>query len=97
VCARYRQNQVVAGEKWLLVIQTAYRSDMQPAPFAPGTSGIGVGATGPDGTLRTADASFHPFGRNRAEAGQQEATGDTVTYTVVTDTLVQAAMTCCSG
>jgi hypothetical protein len=91
VCTRYRQNQAVANEKWLIVIQTAYRSDMQPAPFMTGTYGIGVGTTGPDGTLRTADASFHPFGRNCAEGGQQEATGGTVTYTVVTDTLVQGS------
>jgi hypothetical protein len=91
VCARYRQNQVVAGEKWLVVIQTAYRSDMQPAPFAPGTYRIGVGTTGPDGTLRTADATFQPFGRNCSEGGQQEATGGTVTYTTVTDTLVEGA------
>jgi hypothetical protein len=91
VCARYRQNQAVVNEKWLIVIQTAYRSDMQPAPFAPGTYGIGVGTTGPDGTLRTADASFQPFGRNCSEGGQQEATGGTVTYTVVTDTLVTAS------
>jgi hypothetical protein len=88
VCSRYRQNQVVAGEKWLVVIQTAYRSDMQPAPFAPGTYGIGVGTTGPDGTLRTAEATFQPFGRNCSEGGQQEATSGTVTYTTVTDTLV---------
>ena len=85
VCARYRQNQVVPNEKWLLVIQTAYRSDRQPAPFAPGTYGIGVGTTGPDGTLRTVDASFQPFGRTCSEGGQQEATGGTVTYTAVTD------------
>ena len=91
VCARYRQNQAVANEKWLIVIQTAYRSDMQPAPFMSGTYRIGVGTTGPDGTLRTADATFQPFGRNCAEGGQQEATGGTVTYTVVTDTLVQGS------
>jgi hypothetical protein len=91
VCTRYRQNQAVANEKWLIVIQTAYRSDMQPAPFATGTYQLGVGTTGPDGTLRTADASFHPFGRNWAEGGQQEATGGTVTYTMVTDTLVKGA------
>jgi hypothetical protein len=88
VCARYRQNQVVVNEKWLIVVQTAYRSDRQPAPFAPGAYGIGVGTTGPDGTLRTADATFQPFGRNCSEGGQQEATGGTVTYTTVTDTLV---------
>jgi hypothetical protein len=91
VCARYRQNQAVANEKWLIVIQTAYRSDMQPAPFTTGTYQLGVGTTGPDGTLLTADASFHPFGRNCAEGGQQEATGGTVTYTAVTDTLVQGS------
>jgi hypothetical protein len=43
VCTRYRQNQAVANEKWLIVIQTAYRSDMQPAPFATGTYQLGVG------------------------------------------------------
>ena len=63
---------------------------MRPAPFAPGTYGIG-GTTGPDGTLRTVDASFQPFGRNCSEGGQQEATGGTVTYTTVTDTLVEAS------
>ena len=36
-CAHYRQNQVVAYEKWLIVGQIAYRSDRQPAPFATGT------------------------------------------------------------
>jgi hypothetical protein len=91
VCARYRQNQVVANERWLLVIQTAYRSDQRPAPFAPGTYRIGVGTTDPDGTLRTVDATFQPFGRNCSEGGQQEATGGTVTYTVVTDTLVEGS------
>ena len=91
VCARYRQNQVVANEKWLLVIQTAYRSDRQPAPFAPGAYTIGVGTTGPDGTLRTVDASFQPFGRNCSAGGLQEATGGTVTYTTVTDDLVVAS------
>ena len=90
-CAHYRQNQVVAGEEWLIVVQVAYRSDRQPAPFAPGTYGIGVGTTGPDGTLRTVDATFQPFGRNCSEGGQQEATGGTVTYTTVTDTLVVAS------
>ena len=43
VCTRYRQNQAVPNEKWLIVIQTAYRSDMQPAPFATGTYQLGVG------------------------------------------------------
>jgi hypothetical protein len=82
---------VVANERWLIVIQTAYRSDRQPASFAPGTYQIGVGVTGPDGTLRTLDATFQPFGRNCSEGGQQEATGGTVTYTVVSDTLVEAS------
>jgi hypothetical protein len=36
-CAHYRQNQVVAKEAWLVVVQIAYRSDRQPAPFATGT------------------------------------------------------------
>ena len=91
LCARYRQNQVVSGEKWLLIIQTAYRSDRQPAPFAPGTYGIGVGSIDRDGTLRTVDATFQRFGRNCSQVGgQQEATAGTVTYTTVTDTLVEA-------
>ena len=92
VCARYRQNQVVPGEKWLVVIQTAYRSDRQPAPFAPGTYGIEVGTTDRAGTLRTVDATFLRFGRTCSEVGgQQEATGGTVTYGIVTDTLVEAS------
>jgi hypothetical protein len=91
VCTRYRQNQVVPNEKWLLVIQTAYRSDMQPAPFAPGTYQIGVGTTDADGTLRTVDATYQPFGRSCSQGGQQTATEGTVTYTTVTDTLVEAS------
>jgi hypothetical protein len=91
VCARYRQNQVVANEKWLLVIQTAYRSDRQPAPFAPGAYTIGVGTTGPDGTLGTVDASFQPFGRTCSAGGLQEAAGGTVIYTTVSDDLVVAS------
>jgi hypothetical protein len=50
-----------------------------------------VGITDTTGTLRTVDATFQPFGRNCAEGGQQEATGGTVTYTVVADTLVTAS------
>jgi hypothetical protein len=46
-CAHYRQNQVVANEKWLIIVQIAYRSDRQPAPFATGTYQIGVGVTDP--------------------------------------------------
>jgi hypothetical protein len=91
VCVRYRQNQAMVKEKWLIVIQTAYRSDQHLAPFAPGTYQIGVGITDSDGTLRTVDATFKPFGRNCAEGGQQEATGGTITYTLVTDTLVEAS------
>ena len=34
---------MVADEKWLVVVQIAYRSDRQPAPFATGTYQIGVG------------------------------------------------------
>ena len=90
-CARYRQNQAMAYEKWLIVIQTAYRSDRQPAPFTTGTYEIGVGTTDADGTLRTADATFQPFGRNCSEGGQQAASAGTLTYTVVTDTLVEGS------
>jgi len=50
-----------------------------------------VGITDTTGTPRTVDATFQPFGRNCAEGGQQEATGGTVAYTVVADTLVTAS------
>jgi hypothetical protein len=35
-CAHYRQNQTMGYEHWLIVVQIAYRSDRQPAPFATG-------------------------------------------------------------
>jgi hypothetical protein len=73
-CAHYRQYQILPYERWLLIVQTAWRSDQQPAPFATGGYPIGVGVTGPEGTLRTADATYQPSGRNCAEGGQQEAT-----------------------
>jgi hypothetical protein len=90
-CAHYRQNQVVAYEQWLIVVQIAYRSDRQPAPFATGTYQIGVGVTDPGGTLRTAAATYQPHGSSCSEGGQRTATGGTVTYTTVTDTLVEGS------
>jgi hypothetical protein len=90
-CAHFRQNQVVAYEKWLIVGQIAYRSDRQPAPFATGTYQIGVGVTDRDGTLRMAAATYQPHGSSCSEGGQRSATGGTVTYTIVTDTLVEGS------
>jgi hypothetical protein len=90
-CAHFRQNQVVAYEKWLIVGQIAYRSDRQPAPFTTGTYQIGVGVTDRDGTLRMAAATYQPHGSSCSEGGQRSATGGTVTYTTVTDTLVQGS------
>jgi hypothetical protein len=90
-CAHYRQNQVVAYEKWLIVGQIAYRSDRQPAPFATGTYQIGVPVTDRDGTLRTVAATYQPHGSSCSEGGQRSATGGAVTYTTVTDTLVEGS------
>jgi hypothetical protein len=90
-CAHCRQNQVVAYEQWLIVVQIAYRSDRQPAPIATGTYPIGVGVTDRDGTLRTAVATYQPHGSSCSEGGQRSATGGTVTYTTVTDTLVEGS------
>jgi len=90
-CAHYRENQLVADENWLIVVQIAYRSDQQPAPFATGTYEVGVGVTDPDGTLRTVAATFQPHGPSCSEGGQRPATGGTVTYTVVTDLLVEGS------
>jgi hypothetical protein len=90
-CAHYRQNQVVADEKWLLVVQIAYRSDRQPAPFATGTYQIGVGVTDPAGTFRGVAATYQPHGSSCSEGGQRSASGGTVTYTTVTDTLVEGS------
>jgi hypothetical protein len=90
-CAHYRQNQVVADEEWLVVVQVAYRSDRQPAPFATGTYQVGVGVTDPAGTLRTVAATYQPYGASCSEGGQRSATGGAVTYTTVTDTLVEGS------
>ena len=90
-CAHHRQNQVVADEKWLVVVQIAYRSDLQSAPFATGTYQIGVGVTDPTGTLRTVAATYQGRGPSCSEGGQRSATGGTLTYTTVTDTLVEGS------
>jgi hypothetical protein len=90
-CAHYRQNQVVADERWLVVVQIAYRSDRQPAPFATGTYQIGVGVTDPDRTLRSVAATYQPHGSSCSEGSQRPATGGTVTYTTVTDTLIEGS------
>jgi hypothetical protein len=49
------------------------------------------GPTSPLPHANDGDATFQPFGRNCAEGGQQEGTGGTVIYTVVTDTLMAAS------
>jgi len=90
-CAHYRQNQTVVDENWLVVVQIAYRSDGQPAPFATGAYQIGVGVTDPEGTLRTVAATYQPHGPSCSEGGQRPAAGGTVTYTTVTDTLVEGS------
>ena len=90
-CAHYRQHQTAANEHWLIVVQIAYRADRQPAPFATGAYQIGVGVTDPGGTLRTADATYQPHGPNCSQGRQREATGGIVTYTTVTDTLVEGS------
>jgi hypothetical protein len=90
-CTHYSQNQVVPYEKWLIVVQIAYRSDRQPAPFATGTYPVGIGVTDPDGTLRTAAATYQPHGSSCSEGAQRSATGGTITYTTVTDTLVEGS------
>ena len=89
VCAHYRQNQVVVDEEWLILVQIAYRSDLQSAPFASGTYQVGVGVTDAEGTLRMVAATYQPRGSSCSEGGQRDATGGTVTYTTVTDTLVE--------
>jgi hypothetical protein len=90
-CTHYRQNQTVAHEQWLLLVQIAYRADQQPAPFATGTYQIGVQVTDPSGTLRTVDATYQSHGTNCSQGRQIEATGGTITYTTVTDTLVEGS------
>jgi hypothetical protein len=90
-CAHFRQNQTVADEQWLLVVQIAYRADQQPAPFATGTYQIGVGVTGPDGMMRTVAATYQPHGPSCSQGRQRKATGGTITYTTVTDTLVEGS------
>lgn len=88
-CAHYRRNQVVVDETWLIVVQIAYRSDLRPAPFATGVYELGVAVTDPEGTLRTVAATYQPHGPSCSEGGQRPATGGTVTYTTITDTLVE--------
>jgi hypothetical protein len=90
-CARYRQNQTVTNEKWLLLVQIAYRADQQPAPFATGTYQIGVQVTDSSGTLRTVDATYQSHGTNCSQGRQIEATGGMITYTTVTDTLIEGS------
>lgn len=87
-CSHFRNNQVVANEKWLILVQVAYRADMQDAPFATGTYQIGVGTTDETGTLRTADATFSPKGKS-CGGTELSASSGSITYTTVTDTLVE--------
>jgi hypothetical protein len=90
-CSHYRQNQTVANEQWLVPVQIAYRADQQPAPFATGTYQIGVQVTDPSGTLRIVNASYQSHGANCSQGRQRDATSGTITYTTVTDTLVEGS------
>lgn len=81
----------MAEEQWLILVQIGYRSDRQPAPFATGTYQVGVGVTDPQGTLRAVAATYQPHGPSCSEGGQRTATGGTLTYTTVTDTLVEGS------
>lgn len=87
-CTHYRNNQVVANEKWLILVQTAYREDMTDAPFAVGTYHIGIGTTDETGTLRTADATYSPKGKSFGGT-EIDASSGSITYTTVNDTLVE--------
>lgn len=85
---------MVAYEKWLIVVQIAYRSDRQRPclRLAPTRSASGLPTgTARDGTLRTAVATYQPHGSSCLEGGQQSATGGTVTYATITDTLVEGS------
>ena len=88
-CSHFRNNQVVANEKWLVLTQVAARDDMQDAPFATGTYQIGIGTTDETGTLRTATAMYAPKGRSCASGGELNASAGSITYTTVTSTLVE--------
>jgi hypothetical protein len=90
-CARYRRSQVLPYERWLLIVQTVWRSDRQPASFATGSYEIGVTAAGADGTPRIVTAVYKPHGPQCAERAEQEAANGTVTYTTVTNTTVEGS------
>ena len=91
VADRYRQNQVKANEIWLLINQIAAVPDhSQSATFSTGTYTVGTTSNDPDGTLRGVAATFTIYNKSCGYT-QKTASSGTVTFTVVTDDLVQAS------
>lgn len=97
-CTHYRANQIVQSEKWLLLTLIGSRDpmDLQPCPnpTTPITFTIPVttaNAIHQDGNLYTCAPHYAPHGTNCKESGGGDGTGGTVTYTLVTDQLVEGS------
>ena len=97
-CAHYRTAQIVQGERWLLLTLIGSRDPMDfatcPNPVTPITFDIPVtsaNAIHQDGNLYSCAPHWAPHGSNCKEQGGGDGTGGTVTYTLVTDTLVEGS------
>jgi hypothetical protein len=97
VCAHYRGNQTVQDERWLIVTLIGSRDPMDygicPYPQVPITVGVGPGKTpvyDGQGNLYTAHASYAAHNTRCAQSGR-DVTGGSLTFTAVTDTLLEGS------
>jgi TAT (twin-arginine translocation) pathway signal sequence len=93
VGGRYQANQVVKGERWLLLSLAAGRLDANPLPFPAADSGHTVATTWNDGAGNNYQwaATFATFSTTNCKQTAKAATGGTVTITACDATAVSGS------
>jgi hypothetical protein len=93
VCAHYRANQTVEQERWLLITLIGSRDPMDygtcPYPVVPVTLTVGQ-ATHDGGNLYTVNVNYASH-NGRCAQSSEDATDGTVTFTTVSDTLLEGS------
>jgi len=93
-CDHYRANQIVGGEKWLVVTLIGSRDPQDfaacPYPATPITLTVGQGTPDGAGNLYTVAATYKAH-NSSCKGTQQDATAGTVTYTLATDQALEAS------
>jgi hypothetical protein len=98
VGGRYQANQVIKGERWLVLSVAAGKANSQdPIPLSGYPVGVALTISSPyehptgSGTSFQWAATFVAKGAKNCNASEEAATGGTVTVTTITDTVVEGS------